>query len=59
MKVVKDEFVVPCSEGVLALPLYLYLKRNFHYLIMHILFWFIFQIMLTFLQIFRVFFHFF
>lgn len=59
MKVMKDEFVAPFSEGVLALPLYPRLKRNLHYLIIHALFWFIFQIMLTSLQIFGFCFHFF
>lgn len=38
IKVMKDEFVVLCSEGVLALPLYPCLKMNLHYLIMHALF---------------------
>lgn len=59
IKVMKDEFVVLCSEGVLALPLYPCLKRNLHYLIMHALFWLTFQILLTSLQFLRFCFHFF
>lgn len=38
IKAMRDEFVVLCSEGVLALPLYPRLKRNLHYLIMRALF---------------------
>lgn len=54
IKVVKDQFVVLCSEGVLALPLSPPpSKSNLCYLIMHALFLFTFQILLTSLQFLR------
>lgn len=59
IKIMKDAFVVLCSEDVLALSLYPCLKRNLHYLIMYALFQFTFQILLIPLQFLRFCFHFF